>query len=98
MDYQFNQPNILDGGVVTYRTEQDVYTFPVAPGYRVTFVNSGSDVVFRKTFFPQTPQPMIERLIMVPDKQQQTQQDPMTAILARLEALEKKVTEANQNE
>lgn len=98
MEYQYNQQQILDGGIVTYRTEQDVYTFPVAPGYRVTFVNSLSDIVYRKTFYPQTPQPVIERLIMVPDKQQQAQQDPMTAILARLEALEKKVTEGNKDE
>lgn len=106
MDYyqqQQQMQQIRDGGIVPFRNDQEVYTYPVAPGYQVAFINLMSGVIYKKTVFYNYPQPQIERFLIVPDKQEQPQNnqqnDPFAAIMARMDALEKKMTEeAKTNE
>lgn len=95
---QYGQPYpqpLRDGGLVRGRTKQEVWQYPVAPGYVVTFVVEQENAisVFKKACLSSYEAPQIVEYPCDMSGQQKKAEQPQNDAMARLAALEKKVME-----
>lgn len=89
------QQQIRDGGLVRGRSKQEVWQYPVAPGYVVTFLIEQDDAisVFKKVCTSSFEPPQIVEYPCNMDAQKQAQESAKQDgdMMARLAALEEKV-------
>ena len=89
----YPQPQLRDGGLVRGRSKQEVWQYPVAPGYVVTFLVEQDNAisVFKKTCLSSYEAPQIVEYPCDMSGPQKKPEQPQNDAMARLAALEEKV-------